>query len=131
MRMRGISPVIATVIILAVTIAIAVAVIGWITGLFGATTGGTEQLQVMPDSKLFSNGTLILHLRNSGSADAVVYKVEIVGVGSQATTVTVTKGTDTTITVSGFSGITAGAQYTIKVYTQSGNVATATIVAEA
>jgi len=75
---RGISPVIATVIILAVTVAIAVAVIGWITGLFGAATGGTEQLQIMPDSYINSSNVLHLHIVNKGS-DVSLYKVEIAG----------------------------------------------------
>ncbi len=77
--MRGISPVIATIIILAVTIAIAVAVIGWITGLFGASVGGTEQLQIMPDSYInASSNVLHLHIVNKGS-DVTIYKIEIVG----------------------------------------------------
>ena len=85
--MRGISPVIATVIILAVTVAIAVAVIGWITGLFGAATGGTEQLQLMPDSYINVSDIdpitfnrvagLHLHVANKGT-DVTISSIEVV-----------------------------------------------------
>ena len=86
--LRAISPVIATVIILAVTIAIAIAVVGWVTGLFGATTSGTATLQILSDSYIYncSEGTyVVVHVRNTGSATAHIYKIEVRGVGMNAT----------------------------------------------
>jgi len=130
--MRGISPVIATVIILAVTVAIAVAVIGWITGLFSSATGGTEELQIMPDSYINASGTqavLILHVVNKGS-DVTIYKIEAAGIGATATTITVPAGADTTYTVTLPGSAVAGTTYTIKVYTKNGNVFTATVIAK-
>jgi len=64
-------------------------VIGWITGLFGAATGGTEQLQIMPDSYIKIRNTdttnttttdewratLLLHILNRGG-DVTIYKIE-------------------------------------------------------
>ena len=96
------------------------------------TLGTTESLQLMPDSKLYDDGTVILHVVNKGSAAAVVYKVEIVGLGSTTITEkTLTPGEDTTInaTISA-SGIVAGASYTIKIYTKAGNSYPITLVAE-
>jgi len=150
--MRGISPVIATVIILAVTVAIAVAVIGWITGLFGAATGGTEQLQIMPDSNITvttTNGTtvskLYLHVVNKGG-DVTIYKIEVSGVGAADiananVTGNIQKNSDGTITVkAGADGwivatlnggnAVPGTSYTVKVYTKNGNVFTATVTAQ-
>ena len=124
--MRGISPVIATVIILAVTIAIAVAVIGWITGLFGAATGGTEQLQIYPDS--FINATskqLLLHVQNKGG-DVTIYKVETCK-ETIDTTITVTAGAETTLTINLTKDYSAGTVCDIKVYTKAGNVFTAQV----
>ncbi|GBF09550.1 hypothetical protein apy_12750, partial [Aeropyrum pernix] len=43
---RGISPVIATVIIVAVAIAISIAVAGWLFGLWGSFATGSPQIQV-------------------------------------------------------------------------------------
>jgi len=131
--MRGISPVIATVIILAVTVAIAVAVIGWITGLWGSLTGGTEQLQIYPDTYIqVNNGscTLYLHVGNTGSADAVIYKVEIGGVNSTTADNTLKPGEDTTLTYNITGTCIAGSSYNIKVYTKNGNVFTAIVKAQ-
>jgi len=93
MLRRGISPVIATVIIVAVAVAISIAVVGWIMGLWGSIAGGTESLKIYPDSYInVTNTTIYLHIANTGSASAVIYKIEIAGVaectassGSEAT----------------------------------------------
>ncbi|ABM80201.1 archaellin/type IV pilin N-terminal domain-containing protein [Hyperthermus butylicus] len=142
MKIRAISPVIATVIILAVTVAIAIAVIGWITGLFGATTSGTEQLIIYPDSKLYcytSSATAILHIMNKGTADSVIDKIEIAGLGTtdsftvNGQTVdeyTLTRGSDATIEATISSTCTAGASYQVIVYTKSGYMVSTVIVAE-
>ena len=147
--MRGISPVIATVIILAVTIAIAVAVIGWITGLFGATTSGTEQLQIYPDS--YINGTaktLHLHIVNKGS-DITIYKIttckeEITSFtyslassdiipttttanATNANSIVVGAGFDGWLNVNLTKTYTAGTNCEVKVYTKAGNVFTALV----
>jgi len=129
--MRGIEPIIAVVILVAVTLVIAIGVIGWIMGWWG-TLGTTESLQLMPDSKLYDDGTVILHVVNKGSATAVVYKVEIVGLGSKTIDErTLTPGADTTITANNVaSGLVAGASYNIKIYTKAGNTYQITLVAE-
>jgi flagellin-like protein len=129
--MRGIEPIIAVVILVAVTLVIAIGVIGWIMGWWG-TLGTVESLQLMPDSKLYDDGSVVLHVVNKGSAAAVVYKVEIVGLGS--TTIpetTLTPGADTTISATiSATGIVAGASYNIKIYTKAGNTYQITLVAE-
>jgi flagellin-like protein len=145
---RGISPVIATVIIVAVAIAISIAVAGWLMGLWG-TFGTTEQLTIMPDTTLnatASPATLTLHVKNTGSKSAVVIKIEVVGVGtasqngltvssagseitSGVSTVTIPQGADYTIIAPLTGSATAGTQYLIKVYTASGNVYQGYVVA--
>jgi flagellin-like protein len=49
---KAISPLIATVILIAVTIAIAAIVIAWVYGIFGTTTGAGEKLQIFADARL-------------------------------------------------------------------------------
>jgi len=137
---KAISPILATVILIAVTLVIAIGVIGWIMGIWG-TFGTTETIQIYPDSKLKSNGTIYLHVKNTGTATAIIYKIEIVGVGSATISsgtgiictdgeCTVAPGGEGTITASFTGTITAGASYQIKVYTKAGNVYTVTLMAE-
>lgn len=132
MKRRGISPVIATVIIVAVAIAISIAVAGWLFGLWGSF-GTTEQLTVMPDTTLTKGTdgtyTLSLHIKNTGSKSAVITKVEVVGLDTVATEVTLAQGADTTIDITLNKAATAGTQYLIKVYTDSGGVYQGYVVA--
>ena len=127
---KGISPVIATVIIVAVALAIAIAVVGWIMGIWGAVTGGTEMLRVLPDSNITitdTNATLYLHIRNEGSGTAVIEKVVV---GSLAITDTgnikpssVPPGDhwiEVTINDVKKANIVTGATYTVKIYTAAG-----------
>jgi len=137
----GISPVIATVIIVAVAVAIAIAVVGWIMGIWG-TFGATESIQVMPDSAIIVTDTtawLSLHVKNTGSAAAVIYKIEIPGIqtfesfytstaeDATTSTIVVSPGKDATIFMKITASIIPGATYQVKVYTKAGNVYPATV----
>ena len=127
--MRGIEPIIAVVILVAVTLVIAIGVIGWIMGWWG-TMGAVESLQIYPDSYIKSGDRqLVLHIKNTGSAAAVIYKVEIVGVDTVSTTVSLTPGQEDTLTISFTGGVTAGTNYQVKIYTKAGNVYSANVKA--
>ena len=128
---RGISPVLATVIIIAVTLVIAIGVIGWIMGIWGSF-GTTESLQVYPDSYIdAATPALSLHIKNTGTASAVIYKVEIVGTtDTVATTITISPGQDTTVSIALTGTYTPGTYYTVKIYTQAGNIYTAQVRAQ-
>ena len=128
---KAISPILATVILIAVTLVIAIGVIGWIMGIWG-TFGSTETLQIMPDSKLYTNGTVSLTVKNSGTASAVVYKVEVVGVGSSTLSnkVTIAPGATESITATINGTYTPGAKYQVKIYTEAGNVYSVVLTAE-
>ncbi len=141
---KAISPILATVILIAVTLVIAIGVIGWIMGIWG-TFGATETIQVFPDSSInSSNKLLILHIKNTGTASAVIYKIEVVGLGTASITavtgvttttgsagseVIVSPGVEGTITAS-ITGAVAGATYQVKIYTRAGNVYSATVQAK-
>jgi len=122
-KMRGISPVIATVIILAVTIAIAIAVVGWVMGLFRASSKGNVQLKVMPDSYIdTAAGKASIHVKNVGSVTAKVTKIVISGTnctwtGSQD----IAPGQDYTFSFT-CSEATPGVTYSVYVYTADGSV---------
>jgi flagellin-like protein len=133
---RGIEPIIAVVILVAVTLVIAIGVIGWIMGWWG-TFGATEALQFYPDSYITSDGTLYLHVKNMGSAAAVIYKVEVTGIATNTSNLpTISPGTENTYTIkvppqsSGVSYI-PGTTYQVKIYTKAGNVYSVTVQAKA
>jgi flagellin-like protein len=141
---RGIEPIIAVVILVAVTLVIAIGVIGWIMGWWG-TFGATESLQFYPDSAIVYNANarewvLNLHLKNAGSASAVIYKIEISGVetltntqnfnGQTVSSGTVGPGTEDTLTISLSKSYTSGTNYLVKIYTRAGNVYSVTVQAK-
>jgi archaellum component FlaG (FlaF/FlaG flagellin family) len=108
-------------------------------GIWG-TFGATETIQVFPDSSI-SGSTLTLHIKNTGTASAVIYKIEVVGLGTASITavtgvttttgseVIVSPGVEGTITAS-ITGAVAGATYQVKIYTRAGNVYSATVQAK-
>jgi len=141
---KAISPILATVILIAVTLVIAIGVIGWIMGIWGSF-GATETLQVYPDSFIDSDKkTLTLHVKNTGSATAVIYRIEIVGLHTVTSDFNFSTGTTTTSTGSevslppgqeGYIVVTAdnpipGTTYQVKIYTRAGNVFTANVQAK-
>jgi len=77
---RGISPVIATVIIVAVTIAIAVAVVGWLTGLWSSIAGGTPSISLVPGNAYASKGAVnaSVYIRNSGAGSDSLIKAILI-----------------------------------------------------
>jgi len=130
---KGIEPIIAVVILIAVTLVIAIGVIGWIMGWWG-TLGATENLQFYPDSYINVTDTpskLYLHVKNTGSAAAVIYKIEISGI--ETLTVTdgvIPAGTEDTLTIELEKDYTAGTNYLVKIYTKAGNVYSITVQAK-
>jgi len=135
---KGISPVIATVIIVAVALAIAIAAVGWVMGIWGSVTGGTEVLKIMPDSNITiqteNNATLFLHVKNEGGATAKIIKIEVVGVGTNSSTLpsdfdSIKPGNDAKGLIDIPDTVTPGATYTIKIYTAAGNVYSSQLVA--
>ncbi len=133
---KAISPVIATVILIAVTLAIGIAVAAWVMGVWGGL-GGTESLKILPNSTLTvaqDKATLDLSIKNDGTKDARVIGVEIaVGarVCKQSLTLDIKTGelkTQKGISVS-CSGLTPGASYTVKLITEAGNVYQTMLVA--
>jgi flagellin-like protein len=135
---KAISPIIATVILIAVTLAIGVAIAAWIMGIWGGM-GGTETLKILPNSTLTvqdNQVTLQLTIKNDGSRDARVVGVEV-GVGARVCKLsnpftTISAGAMVTGTATGTcSELTPGASYTVKVITEAGNVYQAMLVAYA
>jgi len=76
---KAISPLIATIILIAVTIAIAVIVVAWIYGIFGSATGPTEKLQIFQDARLVN--------KTSGNNIIVTFNVTVKNIGTSVVTI--------------------------------------------
>jgi len=129
---RGISPVIAMVILIAVTLAIGIAVAAWLIGVWGGLGGG-EQLRIFPKSTLTVSGneaTLELVVKNEGLRDVVIRSVTVAGYQCEGNVkITVGVGKDATLKCTVRQQLAAGANYEVKVYTEGGSVFTITLIA--
>jgi flagellin-like protein len=100
---KALSPVVAAIILIAVTVAVSIAVAAWM-GALTFTFMATEQLDVQ--GATFSgtsdnaNNTIVLAVQNTGSADLTVdkYKLGVSGTQHDITDVAVDQGASTTVT---------------------------------
>ncbi|MEM5822835.1 MAG: archaellin/type IV pilin N-terminal domain-containing protein [Ignisphaera sp.] len=147
---RGIEPIIAVVILVAVTLVLAIGVIGWIMGWWG-TLGGTETLQIMPYSELYSNGNLTIYVKNLGTTTSYIAKAEVAGLGPCGQIVScnggtgcnydstrgiaiVNSGAECKVKITGCGSPTSptvGTRYTVRIYTKAGNVYSIVLEAKA
>lgn len=123
---KAVSPVIATLLMIAVAVAASVIVYVWSAGLLGTLMGGggsqvKEQLIVEAYSWPSPGSTLTLYLRNTGSSAVNVEKVYVGGTAGGVTATDIPVGTSTSLTVNGVSGV-AGTAYTVKIVTKTGGV---------
>jgi archaeal type IV pilus assembly protein PilA len=140
---KALSPVVASIILIAVTVAVSVVVAAWMGGMTIGLMGSTEQATVT--NVALSNGgstgaytgTAVVSIKNTGSATVTISSATIDGKAATvgATTTTIAKGTsaDITLTIPTSTGtaLTAapfvdGAQYVIKMQTAKGNTITYT-----
>jgi flagellin-like protein len=137
-KLKGIEPIIAVVILVAVTLVIAIAVVGWIMGWWSAVGKPPESLKITPVSLKNENGSWIvtLYICNDGGASANVSGVTITGVGeakmssTDTTNTIIAPGECKTISATISSGISSGVVYEVQVITKAGNVYKTVIRAE-
>ena len=117
----GISPVVATVILVAIAIVIAIAVAFWASGLVGVFTR-FEKLEIQAAYFPAGGGNPILHVRNTGSADATIIMITVNGVPvTTGLSQRLTVGAEADITVpSPTGGWQSGVTYEIALHTAAG-----------
>ncbi len=134
---KALSPVIATIILVAVTVAIAIAVAAWL-GALTFTYTNVEQLNITGATITISGGVVAFSLSNSGTSDVIVSSASVNGgsftnaagslsaagtgacaVASQSATVP--KGSSCTMTATFGSGFAAGTSYTFKLTSTKGH----------
>jgi flagellin-like protein len=136
---KALSPVIATIILIAVTVAVSVVVAAWMGALTIGFMGNSEQASITSvtltnDANPDGGGTVVCQIQNTGSASVTIKSASVDGLLGTATyTVTsaptpIPKGSSGTVTVVIASGSAANtnpfvntAQYTIRLQTAKGN----------
>lgn len=109
MTRRGISPVIATVIIVAVAIAISIAVAGWLFGLWGTLGASQPEIKVTGVAAQYDSTantlTVTVVVKNSGNAaDSIQQAVALLPDGSSVSAASISPtdipaNSDNTVTI--------------------------------
>ena len=124
---KALSPVVASIILIAVTVAVSLAVAVWMGSL---TTGQmqTEKLQILDVRYDKNNNKVYIDVTNTGSATSTVTDIRIDGVSykdnaSPTLPHDITKGTTETFTLAFTSWpFTSGVNYEFTLLTAKGNV---------
>jgi len=129
---RAVSPVIATLLMIAVAVAASVIVYVWSAGLLGTLMGGggaqVKEQVILEAYQWVSSGDLKVFLRNVGSSDVKVVAIYVGGIEEY--------GTATDIKVKSMASITlapavwaSGTSFVVKVVTETGGVFTFACIA--
>jgi flagellin-like protein len=134
---KALSPVVAAIILIAVTVAVSIAVAAWM-GSLTFTFMATEELKItsvtFPST---GNTTITVNVMNTGTSDvAIVTAVKVTGyhvTGGTTTAATVGKGEPGTFTVTLNAGESwaEGSSYTVELLSTKGNKFTYTETAPA
>ena len=129
---KGLSPVVASIILIAVTVAVSVVVAAWMGGMTIGLMGNAEQAKISGTTYV-DDKSVTVTLQNTGSAPVIISSATIDGNAatmwngaSQVQSFTVAKGTTATLTIAyaGNETFTSTAQYTIALQTAKGNTIT-------
>jgi flagellin-like protein len=128
---KALSPVVASIILIAVTVAVSVVVAAWMGGMTIGLMGNAEQVSVT--NYAFSDATHVtLNVRNTGTATVTLSSASIDGAATTITpvapaiTLNIAKGETGNFTLLS-AGFNAGAQYSIKLVTAKGTTIPYTI----
>jgi flagellin-like protein len=143
-KRRGVSPVIATLLLIVIAVAAAVLTYVWITGYMGKVTGtveqtSTQQLQekikinAISLSSTSGSTSVTLSVANIGDTDVTISAAYVltqggISVCSSTSSVPIGKGTTQSVTITGCS-LTSGTSYIAKAVTSKGTEATYTFTA--
>ena len=122
---KALSPVVAAIILIAVTVAVSIAVAAWMGSL---TIGFMETTELTVTNVAFtpSTNTTVVSLTNSGTSDATVTILKINGntVADSEIPLSIEAGDSTTVTVvySDGNGIVSGSKYAINMFANDGTL---------
>ena len=122
---KALSPVVAAIILIAVTVAVSIAVAAWMGSL---TIGFMETTEITVTNVVFtpSSNTTVISLINSGTSDATVTMLKINGnvVTDTEIPLAIDSGSSATLTVeySTGNGIEAGNKYALTMFANDGTL---------
>jgi len=123
-RRKALSPVIATLLMVAIAVAAAIITYVWSMGLLGGLmgTGGSQtKEQLILEAYDWRGADVLFTLRNVGSSSVTVAAVYLEGSSQITATATVGIGSTAPFTITGPSGTwSLGASYVLKVVTITG-----------
>jgi flagellin-like protein len=127
---KALSPVVAAIILIAVTVAVSIAVAAWM-GSLTFTFMETEEIKITSVDFTAAGGIVTAHVRNTGTTDVVIISGTVNDVaGTLADDVTVTAGGEGNVALSGLT-FTKGTAYSVQLLSSKGNqfayTATATV----
>ena len=130
---KALSPVIATIILIAVTVAVSVVVAAWMGALTIGFMGNSEQVAIT-NTQYISSTQVNCTVQNTGSATVTIVGAYIDGksVGFAGTnnlgvaSPSIAKGTTSYFVLTSGTAFVNTAQYTIKMQTAKGNAITTT-----
>jgi flagellin-like protein len=139
-KRRGVSPVIATLLLIVIAVAAAVLTYVWVTGYIGRTTSTAETGQLQERIKInavsVSGSDVTASVANIGDLDVSITAAYVltsngttVCGGALTSVASLSKGTTTDVTVSNTCTLTSGKVYIAKVVTSKGTEATYTFTA--
>jgi flagellin-like protein len=123
---EALSPVVATVILIAVAVAVSVGAAGWMGGMSIGFMGNAEQASIknVVLTNTVPGGSVVCSVLNTGSASVTIISGTVDGaVWTLAAPVTIAKGSTSAVTITAAAGtpFSTGAQYSINLMTAKGN----------
>lgn len=121
---KAISDFMATLILIAMTVAIAAGFLTWLLTTYH-TLSKPEVLRILQETRIYYNQeeskwVLKLHVRNVGDTTGEIYRVEIVGWEEIEVSITVNPGQEIIQEIELSKNYTPGTWYLVKLYLKSG-----------
>ena len=118
---KALSPVVAAIILIAVTVAVSIAVAAWM-GALTFTFMKTEELKIISSTWAAGNAYISLSLKNTGTGALTVNDVRVNdATNSSVTSFSLTAGASKTIRVNPVTSFTSGTKYEFALLTATGN----------
>jgi flagellin-like protein len=119
---KALSPVVASIILIAVTVAVSVVVAAWMGGMTIGLMGNAEQASIANIAFVGTN-TISVLVQNSGSTTVNITQAYVNGGGATITNAqpwSIDKSGATTFNVTSTTALSAGTSYQIKLITAKG-----------